>query len=208
MQDPPTCRAAPSTRSQRQTRCDTLSEVLARGPNFVYAQEFIRAQYGEDKWQQILEALPAPAQEVWRENLLVTGTYPFQAFKDMLGALELVVEAVPEKETARMYEFIADRSLTTVHKFFFRFAEPSFVIKRYPMLWQRFFLAGKVSVPFAEKGRAELEFELPSIFLDWERIGDTIRNKRLRRSAGAVQLCAGRRISEASRPTPAYPRSS
>lgn len=162
-----------------------MSEVLARGPNFVYAQEFIRAQYGEDKWQQILGALPAPAREVWRENLLVTGTYPFQTFKDMLGALKLVVEAVPEEETARMYEYIADRSLTTVHKFFFRFAEPSFVIKRYPMLWQRFFLAGKVSVPVAEKGRAELEFELPSIFLDWLRPACAGYSKR------AVELAGG-----------------
>ncbi len=144
-----------------------MQDVLARGPNFVYAAEFIRERHGEDRWQRILEALPEPAGKVWREPLLVTGTYPFQAFKDMLTALERVVGAVPSEETARMYEHIADRSLTTVHKFFFRFAEPSFVIKRYPILWQRFFLAGKVEVPVAGPGHAELEFELPEIFLDW-----------------------------------------
>jgi hypothetical protein len=144
-----------------------MPEVMARGPNFVYAQEFIRAQHGEETWQQVLRALPPTAAEIWRESLLVTGTYPFQAFKDMLAALEQVAKAVHEDETARMYEYIADRSLTTVHKLFFRFADPSFVIKRYPMLWQRFFLAGKVVVPVAEKEHAVLEFELPEIFLDW-----------------------------------------
>lgn len=162
-----------------------MKEVLARGPNFVYAQEFIRAQHGEGQWQEILEALPAPAAEVWRGRLLVTGTYRFQAFKDMLAALEQVVEVVPEEETSRMYEHIADRSLTTVHKFFFKFADPSFVIKRYPILWQRFFLAGRVNVPIAEKERAVLEFELPEIFLDWLRPACAGYSKR------AVELAGG-----------------
>ncbi|MCP4201987.1 MAG: hypothetical protein GY769_08645 [bacterium] len=172
-----------------------MQQVLARGPNFVYAEEFLRARHGEDRWRQILAALPPAAAEVWSDNLLVTGTYPFQAFKDMLATLEKVMEAIPEEETARMYEYIADRSLTTVHKFFFRFADPSFVIKRYPMLWQRFFLAGEVRVPNAEKGHAELEFELPEIFLDWLPPACAGYSKRAVELAGASDF----RLSESSR---------
>lgn len=140
---------------------------MARGANFVFSVDFLKDRYGEETWNQVLDSLPPAAAEVWTSPLLVTGTYPFQAFKDMLDTLERVVEVVPTEETARMYEHIADRSLTTIHKFFFRFADPAFVIKRYPILWQRFFLAGKVEVPVAEKGHAELVFELPEIFLDW-----------------------------------------
>ncbi len=140
---------------------------MARGPNFVYAAEFIRDRYGPSKWEEVLQALSAEAAEVWRGTLLVTGAYPFRAFKEMLAALADVVGALPEEETARMYEFIADRSLSTIHKLFFNLAEPSFAIKRYPQLWQRFFEAGSVEVPTAGRGSAVLVFRLPEIFLDW-----------------------------------------
>lgn len=163
-----------------------MKEVLARGPNFVYARDFIQAEHGADTWRRVLEDLPSSSVEVWHGHLLVTGIYPFQAFKDLLRALETAVGAIREEETARMYEFIADRSLTTVHKFFFRFADPSFVIKRYPMLWERFFLTGKVNVATAEKGRAVLEFQLPNIFLDWLGPACAGYSKR------AVELAGGR----------------
>ena len=85
-----------------------------------------------------------------------------------------------------MYAFIADRSLNSVYKFFFRFADPSFVISRYPVLWSRFFESGEVHVPLTEKGRAHLHFELDEIFLDW------LRPACLGYSQKAVELSGGR----------------
>ncbi|MDH3255354.1 MAG: hypothetical protein OEM62_10210 [Acidobacteriota bacterium] len=144
-----------------------MSEVMARGPNFVYGQEFILASHGAAVWEKILADMPEDASNIWRDTLLVTGSYPFSSFKTMLASLARVVGEVPEAETEKMYEFIADQSLSTIHKFFFRFADPSFIIKRYPILWKRFFQSGEVRVPHAEKGSARLEFDLPEIFLDW-----------------------------------------
>ena len=117
--------------------------------------------------------------------MLITESHPFTAFKAMLAALTEVVGIQAEDETARMYSFIADRSLNTVYKFFFRFAEPSFVISRYPVLWKRFFDSGRVEVPVAERGRARLDFELPSIFLDW------LRPACLGYSQKAIELSGG-----------------
>jgi hypothetical protein len=144
-----------------------MEEAMARGPNFVYAKEFINREYGPATWEALLAAMPERPRKIWTGTLLVTGVYPFSTFKHMLAALSQVVGEVPEKQTAKMYEFIADRSLTTIHKFFFRFADPSFAIRRYPILWQRFFEIGEVRVPRVERGSAHLEFELPEIFLDW-----------------------------------------
>ena len=144
-----------------------MSEVMARGPNFVYAEEFIRSTHGAVVWEQVVADMPRESAAIWRGTLLVTGSYPFSAFKAMLATLAKVVGEVPEEETTQMYEFIADRSLSTIHKFFFRFADPTFVIKRYPILWQRFFKSGEVRVSEVGRGRARLEFDLPEIFLDW-----------------------------------------
>ena len=144
-----------------------MSEVMARGPNFVFGEEFIRSTHGAVVWEQVLAEMSPEARATWKQTLLVTGAYQFSSFKEMLAALARVVGEVPEQETTDMYEFIADKSLSSIHKFFFRFADPSFVIKRYPILWQRFFKSGEVRVPEATKGSARLEFDLPEIFSDW-----------------------------------------
>jgi hypothetical protein len=165
-----------------------MSEVMARGPNFVFAEEFIRSNHGAVVWEQVLADMPAEARATWQEPLLVTGAYPFSAFKEMLAALARVVGEVPDQETAQMYEFIADKSLSSIHNFFFRFADPSFVIKRYPILWQRFFKSGEVRVPEAKKGEARLEFDLPEIFSDWLQPACSGYSKKAIEMAGGSDL--------------------
>ena len=165
-----------------------MSEVMARGPNFVFAEEFIRETHGDEVWDKVVGDLTPEARRVWQSTLLVTGVYPFSAFKSMLASLARVVGEVPDEETEAMYEFIADKSLSTIHKFFFRFADPPFVIKRYPILWQRFFESGEVKVPEARRGGATLEFDLPEIFLDWLRPACFGYSKKAVEMAGGSDL--------------------
>lgn len=165
-----------------------MTEVMARGPNFVFAEEFIRSTHGAVVWEQVLSEMPESAGSVWQQPLLLTGAYPFSAFKEMLAALARVVGEIPEQETTQMYEFIADKSLSSIHKFFFRFADASFVIKRYPILWQRFFKSGEVRVLEAANGRARLEFDLPEIFSDWLEPACFGYSKRAVEMAGGTDL--------------------
>lgn len=144
-----------------------MEEVMARGPNFVYAKEFIKQKYGDPIWKDILSQLPAQAGDVWNAPHLLTEEYPFSAFLAMISALSQVVGGLTTEQTIQLYEYIADRSLNTVYKVFFRFAHPAFVLKNYPKLWKRFFAVGAVEVPSAHTGYAMLTFKLPEIFLDW-----------------------------------------
>jgi hypothetical protein len=141
--------------------------IMARGPNFVYAKEYIRKEYGEHVWDAILANLSDRDVIEWVNATLVTGLYPFSAFKAMTAVLAKELNSPEDAEIARMYEYIADRSLNVIHKMFFKVASPSFVISNYPQLWRRFFTTGKVEVPIAQKGHATLKFTLPGIFLDW-----------------------------------------
>ncbi|MGE5299988.1 MAG: hypothetical protein ACM3MB_03370 [Acidobacteriota bacterium] len=144
-----------------------MAEVMAKGVNFLYAKRFIGANYGTEKWEKIMRSLSRGDQYVWSEGILVTRSYPFSAFKAMIVSLSKELGTVRNDELARIYGYIADQSLNKVYKIFFRFANPSFVIKNYPKLWDNFFDTGKVGVPVAEKGRAVLTFLLPEIFIDW-----------------------------------------
>ena len=165
-----------------------MEVVMARGPNFIYAKEFINESYGASVWDKVLDALPGDASELWKGPMLVTETYPFDTFKATMKILSEQLGNMAEEETARVYEYIADRSLNSVYKIFFRFANPAFVIKNYPKLWKRFFTIGNVEVVVAEAGHALLKFHLPEIFLDWLPAACYGYSKKAVEMAGACEL--------------------
>jgi hypothetical protein len=140
---------------------------MAKGVNFICAKKYIINKYGEEAWSRIIQFMTDEAKMVWKDSLLVGGSYPFFAFKEMMSALSKELKSAKEAEIAEIYEYIADQSLTTMHKIFFHMLNPSVVVKNYPKLWTRFFNTGTVTVPLAEKGHAVLTFSLPEIFNDW-----------------------------------------
>ena len=143
-----------------------MEEITARGLNFVFAKEFILKEYGNETFNRAFDSLPQEVKEIWQDAVII-GSYPFSAFKAMTAALSDELGTLEDSEVAKMYEYIADRSLNALYKMFFKMTNPSFVIKNYPKLWRRFFKSGEVEVPVAEKGHAKVRFILPAIFLDW-----------------------------------------
>jgi hypothetical protein len=157
----------PTKQANTQKKEASMKNITARGPNFVYAKEFVTQEYGDDIWEKLLDVMPEAEADVWKRPHLITEEYPFSAFKAMVSALSDLVGAMTSEQTAKLYEYIADRSLNTVYKVFLRLAHPATVLKNYPRLWKRFFTSGAVAVPIAKKGHAILRFTLPEIFLDW-----------------------------------------
>jgi hypothetical protein len=144
-----------------------MNDNIARGPNFLYAREYVISTGGEKTWNEVLQKLTAEHAAVWRGTLLISSEYPFPAFKEMVRAWSEVTGGTSREATAKLYGFIADRSLNTVYRFFLKLSQPAFVLRNFPKLWERFFTAGTVEVPVAEKGRAVIRFTLPDVFQDW-----------------------------------------
>lgn len=159
----------------------------ARGVNFVLAREYVLNTYGEAVWERVLAGLDGEGRRVWTSPLTV-GTYDFATFKAMIAVLAGVTRVRDDGALAAMYAYMAERSLNTLYKVFFRLANPAFVIGNFPKLWSRFFTAGEVRVPEAQRERAQLVFEVPGIFLDW--LGPAC----LGYSTKAVELAGGRAV--------------
>jgi len=143
------------------------SEIRARGVNFIYTKEFIKVKYGEQVWDKLISLLSPETSEIWKTNQLSLSSYPFSAFKEMVHALSKEIDSDETGSIAELYSYIADKSLSSLYKVFFKLSQPSFVLKNYPRLWKRFFTSGEVDVLFADNGSAEIKFILPEIFLDW-----------------------------------------
>ncbi len=143
-----------------------MKEVQAYGLNFVFAQEYIIQEYGDAVWQGLLNRLPPADAKLWREATLEQ-PLPFSVFKSGVNALTAELNSVEMLQLSQMYMHIADRSLSTLYKVFFRLTSPIFVIKNYPRLWEQFFDTGTVTVKNDNRKSATVTFELPEIFLDW-----------------------------------------
>ncbi|UCF41429.1 MAG: hypothetical protein JSW43_03605 [Gemmatimonadota bacterium] len=165
-----------------------MTDAVAKGVNFVFAKEYILKEHGEDVWRRALSRLPLEQAAIWTGALVPFGGYSFPAFKAMTHAVAEETGQRDDRELARMYEYIADRSLNAVYKIFIKLAHPSFVIGNYPKLWSRFFTTGSVTVPAADKGFAKVHFELPEMFLDW------LRPACLGYSNKAVSMSGGRDV--------------
>jgi hypothetical protein len=166
-----------------------MKQVMAKGVNFLYSKRFVESKYGTETWQQVIASLPQQAQEIWGSAILVNQEYPFSAYKEMITALTAKLASAKDTEIASIYEYVADQSLEKIYKIFFHFTNPSFVIKNYPKLWDKFFNAGKVEVSVAEKGHAILKFILPSVFLDW------LTPACLGYSKKAVEMAGGKNLT-------------
>ncbi len=166
-----------------------MSTVMAKGVNFLCAKKYINNKYGTAAWDRIIQSMPNEAKTVWRGVLLTGGSYPFSAFKEMMSTLTSELKTAKESEIAEIYEYIADQSLNTIHKIFFQFMSPSFLIQNYPRLWKMFFNTGTVKVPLAEKEHAVLIFGLPEIFNDW------LPPACLGYSKKAIEMSGGRNLT-------------
>ncbi len=165
-----------------------MKTVMAKGVNFLFARKYIENKYSAETWGRVMQSLSDEAKTVWEGVLLAGSEYPFAAFKEMTTSLNKELKTAKDPEIAAIYEYIADQSLNKTYKIFFRLANPSFVIKNYPKLWDMFFNSGTVEVQVAESGHAILKFLLPEIFNDW------LPPACLGYSKKAVEMAGGRNL--------------
>ena len=165
-----------------------MKTVMAKGVNFLFARKYIEDKYSTETWGRIMQSLSNEAKTVWSGVLLAGSEYPFAAFKEMISSLNRELKTAKDPEIAAIYEYIADQSLSKTYKIFFKLANPSFVIKNYPKLWNMFFNSGTVEVQVAESGHAVLKFLLPEIFNDW------LPPACLGYSKKAVEMAGGRNL--------------
>ncbi|TAK01247.1 MAG: hypothetical protein EPO39_14445 [Candidatus Manganitrophaceae bacterium] len=141
-------------------------QVMAKGTNFVYFQEYVIQKHGKAFWDQFMAKADVQEKKTW-EAAYIGGWYPFVDFKGAFFRYAKM-QGGGNEALSEAYEFIADRSLNTLYRLFFKaMSSPQFVLKNYPRLWSMFFNQGNVEVLEGEGTRCRFRFILPEVFLDW-----------------------------------------
>ncbi|HSG05545.1 MAG TPA: hypothetical protein VLB09_04005, partial [Nitrospiria bacterium] len=142
-------------------------EVKAKGLNFVYFRDYVTENQGAAFWSDFLQNLPEEDQHIWKGAIL-SAWYPFKYFKTGFFEYARLMGTGNRSKLPKVYEYIAEKSLNTIYKVFFKVAaSPTFVLKNYPKLWSLFFNTGSVEILETGDKHCTFRFTLPEIFLDW-----------------------------------------
>lgn len=142
-------------------------EVKAKGVNFVYFKKYVIDNHGDAYWKKLEDSMESSEKDLW-EEVLVSGWYPFSSFKKAFFQYARLQGAQGQSSLPAVYEYIADCSLTTLYKLFFKVAQsPHFVLSNYPKLWSMFFDQGQVEALDNKNNQCTIRFVVPEVFLDW-----------------------------------------
>ena len=125
-----------------------------KGTNFVALRAFALAHDATDRLRAGLE----PEARVAFDEALAVGWYPASTFVATLHALGPALGEAPEVTARRYGRFAAEHDLTTLHRVFFRFANPIYVLEKSTQYWSRFHDRGewRIARPGSQSAVAEL----------------------------------------------------
>ncbi|MCD6579282.1 hypothetical protein J7L48_07380 [bacterium] len=124
-----------------------------KGTAIKNTKEWVKKNYGENKWQEIVEALPQNLQAEMPDGYVFSGQwYPFKLFEtinkiviDKIGNGDEKIIFKAAQEGARM-------NLNGVYKIFMKMAKPAYVAKKAALLYNQFYNFGKMEVISLKEG--------------------------------------------------------
>lgn len=113
-----------------------------KGSHLANTRAFILSSFGAEGYAKVTELL-APGARDAIESVTGVGWYPVELHRDLLHALDRAHDAGGDHEVVRRaaasdIEF----AVTRIHRLFFRFANPGFVLERATDIWVRFYDSG------------------------------------------------------------------
>jgi hypothetical protein len=129
-----------------------MSQV--KGSNFVSLRAFTNARGATQRLRETLE----PEVLATFDQALAIGWYPATTFVAALHALGPAVGEPGAEAMAAYGSFAAEHDLTTLHRVFFRFANPAYVLEKSTQYWSRFHDRGewRITRETRHGARAEL----------------------------------------------------
>jgi predicted hydrocarbon binding protein len=115
----------------------TGTSARIRGRVLSNAQRFVVDQFGEDGWKAVLDHLPNADAETLA-GVVSVGWYDIGLYDRVHEAIHAVLGARDARVMDRLGRYCAEHDLTTVHRVFFRMANPAFLIEKHADYWRRY----------------------------------------------------------------------
>ena len=136
-------------------------QPLTRGVAVKPLVTFVRQRGGPQAWDRILAQLPEGEREMFARPIATTALYPTTA---MINLLRLTVKELLDSNTERTTEigaFFLDEIMNSIYRTFLRLGPIPLMIRKMPILFERFHNAGSLTPFDLEKQSARARLEHP-----------------------------------------------
>jgi predicted hydrocarbon binding protein len=111
--------------------------ALTKGVGFDNARSFVCERFGVPGWDRLLEAMSAPDRDTLA-SVISVGWYELALYARLIRTLDHVHGKDDLALITDLGRYEAEHDLTTVHRLFFRCANPAYVIEKSAEYWKRF----------------------------------------------------------------------
>ncbi|NTV53366.1 MAG: hypothetical protein HGA76_10200 [Candidatus Firestonebacteria bacterium] len=124
--------------------------------------EFVKADAGEQKWQQIIEKLPALDRAAFFGVILPSKWYPIESYFNLLREIEKQIggAARPDLGIEIGKKIIAD-GLNSFYRMMMGILNTSWILTKAPSLWKMYFDKETLTILHVSDGRLEVKIDTP-----------------------------------------------
>jgi hypothetical protein len=122
-----------------------MIEGRVKGQGIVSVRAFVEERFGVQGWEELTERL-SPADREELASVLPIGWYPLALHTRLIHALDAVHGYSDLSLIVQLGRFKAERDLSTIHRFFMRFATPALMFDKTADYWRRFHDTGEWKV--------------------------------------------------------------
>ncbi len=147
--------AADSLKKQK----DAASKQGLTGTGFIYRRNFVKENYGDKEWQQILNALSPDTRKLISGTILPAALYPQDAYAEFISTLKKVLGGDdPNKFARRVAKYVAGEEARGAYRSALTAANTDELIRKFPMIYKLQFSHGELKS--TQKGPHHFIFEM------------------------------------------------
>ncbi len=163
--------------------------AFVRGAIAIGAKKWVEDQHGPTGFAELLSLLTKEDRAVWTTGLLLNNAqFPAESFREYCESIVKLWGKGEPRFLRSVGAAIAFADLATYMKIMMKLGTPSFIVSRFPKIWQHYFTAGELTV--LERSSTNARVELSG----WEVYGLANAYASEGWMAAAIEYSGGKRL--------------
>jgi hypothetical protein len=146
--------------------------ALIRGSLFQPLPQFVKARFGEHRWDEFLRRVDPVAADALRGEMQALAWYPFLVVASAVDAMvAMSTEGTADATLQKLSAHNLDRATNLIFRAIFRVGSPEFMVSKSDQVWKKYYSTGRMVVEEAARGRACVRlYDFPQITRAYSRV--------------------------------------
>ena len=129
------------------------------GTGFIYRRNFVKENYGDEEWRQILDALTPDTRALLNGTILPASLYPQKSYAEFISTLKKVLGGSdPNKFARKVARYVAGEEAKGAYRSALTAASADELVHKFPMIFKLQFSHGELKS--TQKGPRHFIFEM------------------------------------------------